>query len=128
MQLLPIAVLHRSCIDHAISSNSHLRLADLCMNLLCHYCERSKEDHDVLDTRGVKVLNSNIMLLALLLQVYNLTTWCERHPGGLLPILNVAGQDATDAFLAFHPAKVCPPIGDSCLLPHLLQTYVTTNE
>ncbi|MED6144338.1 hypothetical protein PIB30_014871 [Stylosanthes scabra] len=36
-------------------------------------------------------------------KVYNVTNWLQHHPGGSLPLLNLAGQDVTDAFLAFHP-------------------------
>ncbi|RYR47272.1 hypothetical protein Ahy_A07g033220 isoform H [Arachis hypogaea] len=36
-------------------------------------------------------------------KIYNVTNWAKHHPGGDLPLLNLAGQDATDAFLAYHP-------------------------
>ncbi|KAG5579460.1 hypothetical protein H5410_050087 [Solanum commersonii] len=36
-------------------------------------------------------------------KVYNVTDWIKQHPGGDIPILNLAGQEATDAFIAFHP-------------------------
>jgi fatty acid desaturase len=36
-------------------------------------------------------------------KVYNVTDWVKNHPGGDFPLLNLAGQDVTDAFLAFHP-------------------------
>ncbi|XP_076892835.1 delta(8)-fatty-acid desaturase-like [Bidens hawaiensis] len=36
-------------------------------------------------------------------KVYNVTTWAKEHPGGDIPLLNLAGQDVTDAFIAFHP-------------------------
>ncbi|XP_039121146.1 LOW QUALITY PROTEIN: delta(8)-fatty-acid desaturase-like [Dioscorea cayenensis subsp. rotundata] len=35
-------------------------------------------------------------------KVYDVTEWLKDHPGGELPLLNLAGQDATDAFIAFH--------------------------
>lgn len=44
--------------------------------------------------------------LAISGKVYDVSSWIQRHPGGLLPILDTAGQDATDAFIAFHPARV----------------------
>ncbi|XP_076087554.1 fatty acid desaturase 2-like [Mytilus galloprovincialis] len=34
--------------------------------------------------------------------VYNITDWSKRHPGGSRVIGHYAGQDATDAFRAFH--------------------------
>jgi hypothetical protein len=40
------------------------------------------------------------------LQVYNISPWVEHHPGGYLPLVNLAGRDATDNFLAYHPASV----------------------
>ncbi|KAL8495077.1 hypothetical protein ACS0TY_019296 [Phlomoides rotata] len=36
-------------------------------------------------------------------KVYNVTEWSKIHPGGDAPLLNMAGQDVTDAFIAFHP-------------------------
>ncbi|XP_021370917.1 fatty acid desaturase 2-like [Mizuhopecten yessoensis] len=35
-------------------------------------------------------------------QVYNITNWAGRHPGGSRVISHYAGQDATEAFRAFH--------------------------
>jgi acyl-lipid Delta6-acetylenase / acyl-lipid (9-3)-desaturase len=37
-------------------------------------------------------------------KVYDVTGWLKDHPGGDLPLLNLAGQDVTDAFVAYHPA------------------------
>ncbi|KAJ8750617.1 hypothetical protein K2173_015791 [Erythroxylum novogranatense] len=37
-------------------------------------------------------------------KVYNVTDWTKDHPGGQLPLLNLAGRDVTDAFVAYHPA------------------------
>ncbi|XP_069755362.1 acyl-CoA 6-desaturase isoform X3 [Narcine bancroftii] len=36
-------------------------------------------------------------------KVYNITSWALKHPGGLRVISHYAGEDATDAFQAFHP-------------------------
>uniref|UniRef100_A0AAY4DZM0 Cytochrome b5 heme-binding domain-containing protein n=1 Tax=Denticeps clupeoides TaxID=299321 RepID=A0AAY4DZM0_9TELE len=36
-------------------------------------------------------------------KVYNISQWVKRHPGGLRVISHYAGEDATDAFRAFHP-------------------------
>ncbi|XP_063293830.1 acyl-CoA 6-desaturase [Pelobates fuscus] len=36
-------------------------------------------------------------------KVYNITQWVKRHPGGLRVISHYAGEDATEAFQAFHP-------------------------
>ncbi|KAI5647180.1 hypothetical protein M9H77_33185 [Catharanthus roseus] len=38
-------------------------------------------------------------------KVYNVTDWMKNHPGGDEPLLNLAGQDVTDAFIAFHPGS-----------------------
>uniref|UniRef100_A0A4W5M9J7 Fatty acid desaturase 2 n=1 Tax=Hucho hucho TaxID=62062 RepID=A0A4W5M9J7_9TELE len=35
-------------------------------------------------------------------KVYNITQWAKRHPGGIRVISHFAGEDATDAFTAFH--------------------------
>lgn len=36
-------------------------------------------------------------------KVYNVSDWAHEHPGGDVPLLNLAGQDVTDAFIAYHP-------------------------
>ncbi|TXG67228.1 hypothetical protein EZV62_008503 [Acer yangbiense] len=36
-------------------------------------------------------------------KVYNVTDWANEHPGGDIPIMNLAGQDVTVAFLTYHP-------------------------
>ncbi|KAL2471967.1 Delta(8)-fatty-acid desaturase 2 [Abeliophyllum distichum] len=36
-------------------------------------------------------------------KVYDVSEWVNHHPGGEHPLLNLAGQDATDAFVAYHP-------------------------
>uniref|UniRef100_A0A4W6DVK8 acyl-CoA (8-3)-desaturase n=1 Tax=Lates calcarifer TaxID=8187 RepID=A0A4W6DVK8_LATCA len=36
-------------------------------------------------------------------KVYNITQWAKRHPGGFRVISHYAGEDATEAFTAFHP-------------------------
>ncbi|KAK3082930.1 hypothetical protein FSP39_009282 [Pinctada imbricata] len=38
-------------------------------------------------------------------EVYNITHWARKHPGGSKVISHYAGQDATDAFTAFHNNK-----------------------
>ncbi|XP_060209563.1 acyl-lipid (9-3)-desaturase-like [Lycium barbarum] len=37
-------------------------------------------------------------------KVYDISNWVKEHPGGDFPLLNLAGQDVTDAFVAYHPA------------------------
>lgn len=46
-------------------------------------------------------------------KVYDVTDWSQHHPGGQIPLLTLAGQDVTDAFLAYHP-------------PHLASRYLDT--
>ncbi|KAL0327491.1 UNVERIFIED_CONTAM: Acyl-lipid (9-3)-desaturase [Sesamum angustifolium] len=36
-------------------------------------------------------------------KVYDVSEWANHHPGGELPLMNLGGQDATDAFVAYHP-------------------------
>ncbi|KAH6828463.1 Fatty acid/sphingolipid desaturase [Perilla frutescens var. hirtella] len=38
-------------------------------------------------------------------KIYDVSEWIKTHPGGDLPLLNLAGKDATDAFVAYHPGK-----------------------
>ena len=37
---------------------------------------------------------------------YDVTAYADLHPGGWLPIANLAGKDVTDAFANYHPARV----------------------
>merc|ERR1711998_164137 len=39
-------------------------------------------------------------------RAYDVTKYVEHHPGGWLPISNLAGKDVTDAFANYHPASV----------------------
>mmetsp|Transcript_12277 Transcript_12277/g.20346 ORF Transcript_12277/g.20346 Transcript_12277/m.20346 type:complete len:586 (+) Transcript_12277:79-1836(+) len=39
-------------------------------------------------------------------QVYDLTKFVDRHPGGPLVIENMAGKDCTDAFMNYHQARI----------------------
>ncbi|KAJ8002476.1 hypothetical protein DPEC_G00159310 [Dallia pectoralis] len=41
-------------------------------------------------------------------KVYNVTQWVKRHPGGIRVISHFAGEDATEAFTAFHPNPTFP--------------------
>jgi len=38
--------------------------------------------------------------------VYDITKYIDCHPGGWLPITNMAGKDCTDAFANYHPASI----------------------
>ncbi|XP_057981040.1 delta(8)-fatty-acid desaturase 2 [Malania oleifera] len=38
-------------------------------------------------------------------KVYDVSDWAKDHPGGETPLLNLAGQDVTDAFIAYHPGS-----------------------
>jgi len=39
-------------------------------------------------------------------RAYNITSFIARHPGGVGPITNMAGKDATDVFANYHAARV----------------------
>ncbi|WCJ29606.1 Fatty acid/sphingolipid desaturase [Euphorbia peplus] len=39
-------------------------------------------------------------------KIYNVTNWTKDHPGGAFPLVQLAGKDVTDSFLAFHPNTV----------------------
>eukprot|EP00455_Lapot_gusevi_P017844 TRINITY_DN1964_c0_g1_i1.p1 TRINITY_DN1964_c0_g1~~TRINITY_DN1964_c0_g1_i1.p1 ORF type:complete len:493 (-),score=111.32 TRINITY_DN1964_c0_g1_i1:417-1895(-) len=45
------------------------------------------------------------MWIAIRGKVYNVTNFANVHPGGFLPLLNLAGKDCTDAFTQYHPAS-----------------------
>lgn len=39
-------------------------------------------------------------------KVYDMSNYVHVHPGGWLPLANMAGKDATDGFWNYHPAYV----------------------
>ena len=39
-------------------------------------------------------------------RAYDVSKYVENHPGGWLPIANLAGKDVTDAFANYHTARV----------------------
>lgn len=49
--------------------------------------------------------NGSLCWIAIKDKVYDVTSFGQEHPGGRI-IFTHAGQDATDVFSAFHPAKV----------------------
>ena len=44
--------------------------------------------------------------------VYDITYFLEKHPGGKSMLLNVAGTDATDFFEALHQPKILEEYGE----------------
>ncbi|XP_039881824.1 acyl-CoA Delta-4 desaturase-like [Simochromis diagramma] len=56
-------------------------------------------------------------------KVYNITQWAKRHPGGFQVISYYAGEDATEAFTAFHPD---PKFVQKFLKPLLIGELATT--
>merc|ERR1712048_1432298 len=61
-------------------------------------------------------------------RVYDLTRFVDRHPGGFLPIMDMAGKDCTDVFANYHAARVykhmLPPylvgeVSDLTVPPHV---------
>ncbi|OAY54106.1 acyl-lipid (9-3)-desaturase [Manihot esculenta] len=55
-------------------------------------------------------------------KIYNVTDWSKVHPGGELPLLNLAGQDATDAFFAYHPGTAWKHL-DKFFTGYFLEDY-----
>ncbi|CAB4270105.1 unnamed protein product [Prunus armeniaca] len=44
-------------------------------------------------------------------KVYNVSDWAKDHPGGEAVLFNMAGQDVTDGFIAYHPASAWQYLG-----------------
>ncbi|KAL4302022.1 hypothetical protein GQ457_10G017580 [Hibiscus cannabinus] len=55
-------------------------------------------------------------------KIYDVTQWSLHHPGGPVPLLNLGGQDATDAFLAYHPGIAWQYL-DNFFTGYYLQDY-----
>lgn len=39
-------------------------------------------------------------------KVYDCTKYLRKHPGGILPLVNMAGKDCSDPFISYHPSHV----------------------
>ncbi|CAO2165208.1 unnamed protein product [Urochloa humidicola] len=63
------------------------------------------EDRHVTSAEMAKHSTEGDLWVAVQGKVYDVTTWLPHHPGGDLPLLSLAGQDVTDAFVAYHPAS-----------------------
>lgn len=61
-------------------------------------------------------------------QVYNLTDFQKRHPGGAPILQRVAGTDATKQFLKFHPTDVTRMLKDAEKLGPLLASDVAKDS
>lgn len=61
--------------------------------------------------------------------VYNVTRFVDRHPGGWLPISQLTGKpDATDAFEAFHPARVHKNLLPTYMIGRLKKQSVSSSK
>ncbi|XP_028807017.1 acyl-lipid (9-3)-desaturase-like [Neltuma alba] len=58
-------------------------------------------------------------------KIYDVSHWIDDHPGGELPLFNLAGQDVTNAFLAFHPGSAWQYL-DRFFTGYYLQDYTTS--
>ncbi|KAM9753034.1 acyl-CoA Delta-6 desaturase-like [Menidia menidia] len=80
--------------------------------------EPSGRDPDVYTWEEVQKHSSrNDEWLVVNRKVYNVTQWAKRHPGGFRVINHYAGEDATEAFNAFHPD---PKLVQKFLMPLLI--------
>ncbi|GKC51367.1 delta(8)-fatty-acid desaturase-like protein [Tanacetum coccineum] len=71
-------------------------------------------------------------------KVYNVTEWAKIHPGGGIPLMNLAGQDVIDAFIAFHSGSAWQHLNKlftllvekneaSSLTPTLVEALISQN-
>jgi len=70
-------------------------------------------------------------------RAYNVTNFVDKHPGGRLPIENMAGKDCTDVFANYHAARVykhmLPPllvgeVSDYSVCPHVADFRAVRQE
>lgn len=65
-------------------------------------------------------------------RAYDISSYVERHPGGWLPIANLAGKDVTDAFANYHPLyvfeKLLPPFYVGDIKDYNVSSYVTEHR
>ncbi|CAL1407302.1 unnamed protein product [Linum trigynum] len=59
-------------------------------------------------------------------KVYDVSEWVKRHPGGEVAIANVAGQDVTDAFIAYHTGMAWKNL-DPLFTGYHLEDYVVSD-
>ncbi|GKC42542.1 delta(8)-fatty-acid desaturase [Tanacetum coccineum] len=62
-------------------------------------------------------------------KVYNVIEWAKIHPGGDIPLTNLAGQEVIDAFIAFHSgsAWLVEKNEASSLTPTLVEALISRN-
>lgn len=58
-------------------------------------------------------------------KAYDITTYMDKHPGGRLPIENMAGKDSTDVFDNYHPEYVVKKILPSFYLGDIVDYEVS---
>mmetsp|Transcript_50538 Transcript_50538/g.159105 ORF Transcript_50538/g.159105 Transcript_50538/m.159105 type:complete len:556 (+) Transcript_50538:122-1789(+) len=70
-------------------------------------------------------------------RAYDVTRFVDKHPGGALPIENMAGKDCTDVFANYHAARVykhmLPPylvgeVSDYTVYPHVADFRAVRQE
>ncbi|KAG2406735.1 Delta(8)-fatty-acid desaturase [Vigna angularis] len=59
-------------------------------------------------------------------KIYDVSSWLHRHPDSALPLLTVAGIDATNAFLAFHSPSAAAVLLPAFSTGLLLSDYVVS--
>ena len=52
-------------------------------------------------------------------RVYDITSFIDRHPGGVGPVVNMAGKDATEQFEMLHNKSVLKRYGKKLLIGDL---------
>jgi delta8-fatty-acid desaturase len=57
-------------------------------------------------------------------RVYDITRFIDRHPGGVGPVVNMAGKDATDVFENYHAARVYKTMLPTYLIGECLDVVV----
>lgn len=59
-------------------------------------------------------------------KVYDVTDWAKIHPGGDIALLNLAGQDVTDAFIAYHPGSAWKFLDDKIFTGYYLKDFTVS--
>ena len=57
-------------------------------------------------------------------RAYDLTKYAKHHPGGWQCLASLAGRDATDAFVNFHPASVYRGAAQESEIPNFKASYL----
>ena len=60
--------------------------------------------------------------------IYDVTEFLQKHPGGSGMLMGVAGEDATDYFYALHKPAILDTVGSEYMIGYLVEDAIDRKE